>query len=192
MRGKGEEEWYGETRERRDTASFFSLTVPNLFPQEERNLTGGRLKPKQESSCRIARPGPAAGLQTCENKITPNFRSNCSELGGGGARESRKSRGTGDSGPSRNHRRPYPWRAPRGGVRKARSARPGVLLFLPSKCCPSIIQQRAMTSSPSDIARDPPPPFVSRDCRIVESPRHRRDCEKWPAERNNRPDYPNG
>lgn len=103
----------------RDAASFVSFDRVESIPQEERNLAGEKLKPKHTEH-----PPPSFGspprrgetrLQTCENKITSNFRSNWSELGGEGgrtrARETRESRGTGDSGPLRNHRMPvYPWR----------------------------------------------------------------------------------
>jgi len=58
------------------------------------------------------------------------------------ARESRKSRGTGDSGPFRRNHRRYIL----GDPRERRAANVASFRLL-SKCCPSIIQQRAMTSS---------------------------------------------
>jgi len=79
---------------RKNEGEIEMIKSPGAFREREREAS---LSTKQLPG----RPRPER-LQTCENKITPNFRSNCLELGGGGARESRKSRGTGDSGPSRS------------------------------------------------------------------------------------------
>jgi len=92
------------------------------------------------------------------------------------ARETRESRGAGDSGPSRNHRMPvYPWRSSRRLSPWRRLPPPHSTSSRLSKCRPSIIQQQAMTSklSPSNTRR---PSFLhflaSSATRIVESSPH--------------------
>lgn len=69
-----------EYKKRRAAASFDRV---ESIPQEKRN--SGKAKPKHTAALRpFGQARAVKRLQTCENKITPNFRSNWLELGGGG------------------------------------------------------------------------------------------------------------